>query len=181
MALSFGYAVLAAVICQAQQATFISVSIDGTEVKDEKCFEAKSSDGLVAEISSVGLNAEKTVVYDADASCGERGAYIHYAGGEGGFKPMTAGSGPLIHTYHAILLSGQNLEEAKARVGECSDVINTDLTKMWLHQDYMWKVAAVYRGGSCRRRRRRDMMQAWDEEDEEGEDSAKQDRWEADL
>lgn len=70
---------------------------DNQVVNSLKCFDSPPY-GISARVT--GNFPEGVVIWDSDAPCGEGKAYIHYAG-SGNVKTMTAGAGPLMHTYRA--------------------------------------------------------------------------------
>eukprot|EP00401_Gymnodinium_catenatum_P081302 CAMPEP_0117460932 /NCGR_PEP_ID=MMETSP0784-20121206/2262_1 /TAXON_ID=39447 /ORGANISM="" /LENGTH=129 /DNA_ID=CAMNT_0005254619 /DNA_START=33 /DNA_END=422 /DNA_ORIENTATION=- len=118
-------------------AASVTVRID-LEDAAGKCFEAKTPDGVIAEVSGTNV-----VVYDPDAPC-EGGSYIHYAGKE--FKPMSAGVGPLVHTYRAGVFGPTLGIVAAQHVGECAAGFLADSSR---GGEITWQVAAAYRGGRC--------------------------------
>lgn len=72
---------------------------DGNE-----CFEAPTEYGVIGQVA--GSEVDAIVVWDTEAPCGGDGSYyVHYAadGLVDVFEPMTAGTGPLVHTYVAVM------------------------------------------------------------------------------
>eukprot|EP00928_Gymnodinium_smaydae_P050789 TRINITY_DN34350_c0_g1_i1.p1 TRINITY_DN34350_c0_g1~~TRINITY_DN34350_c0_g1_i1.p1 ORF type:complete len:139 (-),score=8.00 TRINITY_DN34350_c0_g1_i1:144-560(-) len=119
-------------------ASALHVTIDGEDASGN-CF-TTTGDGLTARVSGTNV-----VVYDPDAPCPGGGSYIHYAGRE--FAPMTAGEGPLVHTYHAGIFPPDMGIVAVRHTGQCSEVFNRNSPGQ---QEVTWQVAAKHRGGACR-------------------------------
>lgn len=77
---------------------------DGNE-----CFEARTEYGVIGQVA--GSEVDAIVVWDTEAPCGSDGSYVHYAadGLVDVFEPMTAGAGPLVHTYVAAMFPNKIL------------------------------------------------------------------------
>merc|ERR1719240_1076571 len=122
-----------AAVLAVQLASAVHVTIDKV-VAAGKCFETEGSEGITAAVSGTNV-----VVYDPDAPCPGGGSYIHYAGR--GFKPMTAGAGPTVHTYHAGIFPKEMGMIAMQRSGKCAE----EFTRGSGEDEVTWKVAAAYR------------------------------------
>lgn len=119
-------------------ASAMAVMIDGVDVAG-KCFNSETSTGIVADVTG-----DNVVVYDPDAPCPGGGSYIHYAGRN--FMPMTAGAGPLVHTYHAGTFPVEKVRIAQEKIGKCAEEFNTYSPG---ESEVTWTVAAGFRGGHC--------------------------------
>lgn len=103
----------------------------------DQCFETEEN-GKIAQIGT-----SIVIVWDPDAPCGAGKSYIHGAG-MGDFAPMTAGAGPLKHTYYAATFEDTKVvEEYKKLVGSCA------ATPTGGADPLSWQVANRPRGGSC--------------------------------
>ena len=93
-----------------------------------------------------GSEVDPIVVWDPDAPCPNGGSYIHYAanGSVENFAPMTAGAGPLVHTYKAAVFT--TLPLAEGTVGcQSLDTAEAPVTDVTCLQS--WQVARF--GSAC--------------------------------
>lgn len=93
---------------------------------------------------TVQLPPGRLIVWDSDA-CGEGKAFIHAAGRQNGFKPMSAkDGGPARHVFKSARFDNDEIMDTyKAQLGQCFEIPKGGEDEM------SWEVASISRGGKC--------------------------------
>merc|ERR1719162_363367 len=104
-----------------------------------KCFQTDAG-GLAP--GDDDTNMSHMIVYDPDAPCDPEGSYIHFTP-TNDWAPMTAGKGPLTHTYIAANFDDATVQAYASKVGTCA------LTPTNGAEVFRWRVSSTPRGGSC--------------------------------